>query len=850
MSSLYTFPIFQHNFAYVKNSNIIALTHDFVYIFNQYLNVYNINNIMLQQVDTSIEKGNDIKLLIKNNINIAYNNFIKYVKSNHNYNISINSIQIKKLFIKHILMFYRRQKYIKIIHYYKIENINYIQQKYLSYNKIYKINKNASIYKHMIKKTQYILYDRNSLKNILNINYIINKDINIKKILVKIKQKQYINKNIDISLEESLLNNIINIMIKNITMQKNNVSHINVICHAHNYCIKIVVHNKIMKHQWLKHLYHINKYIYKNKQIKKYLKQYLNMITHSNIKSYNCIRYIFKNIHISNTNKYNLKRIVNFTIVKSIKNYIMYKNYNEEINRSIIDLRWGKKDFSDMNVFNYDDKWLNRINNLYIFKIINNRELLKSNHNYNISINSIQINIGLNKIFMDNLYYDKKFIVMQKLTYNKKILKFKLRSIEKYAYDNIIGIMLNMNKLTRKNFYDWIINKNNIFMIKKISYKNKIIKIHNNKILHKNIYNYNIILTQKNMYLQQRYKSYIIKQLPIKYIKQKQIGYINESLNKQHCLQQYYMGNIFKIINNKYIIRSNDYKIKVRKYNKNLIFYNKRILRYNMYKWLDINKKIKINIFNINKQRYLQKAIWKQILKSNAKIKGLQLQYKWFILEPDENKDKIIIPNIDYLYEQYPVNNINTHPISSIPDINYNDVNFGVTEIDVSIKIMQQMLNFLFIMWNGKLYDLQNMLPDIAIEEVMKTFYNWLMINEVQQQMIEKNSRKDYLRIYRWFRWEAEKIWIQEKDDILNTGVKSIGMLVANIIEYMKIHHYNIVPITNKEKLFIFTDTLRAFTIPIVDYYRKELDKRKGKRKYYINTKNINNKIKQKFYKN
>ena len=66
----------------------------------------------------------------------------------------------------------------------------------------------------------------------------------------------------------------------------------------------------------------------------------------------------------------------------------------------------------------------------------------------------------------------------------------------------------------------------------------------------------------------------------------------------------------------------------------------------------------------------------------------------------------------------------------------------------------------------------------------------------------------------------------------------------------MKIHHYNIVPITSKEKLFVFTDTLRTFTIPIVDYYRKKLDKHKGKRKYYINTKNINTNIKQKFYKN
>jgi len=849
MSSLYNFPIFQHNFVYVKNSNIIALTHDFVYIFNQYLDVYNINNIMLRQVSTNIEKNNDIKLLIKNNINIAYNNFIKYVKSNHNYNISINNVQIKKLFIEHILIFYIQQKYIKNIRYDKINNIRYIQQKYLNYNKIYKINKNTLIYKHMAKKTQYIVHDKSLLKNILNITHMINKDMNIRQILDKIKQKQYINKNIEISLKESLLNNIINLVTKNMTIQRNNVPYINIIYHSHNYYIKIKRYNKIIKYQQSKYLYGIKKNIYNNEQTKKYLKQYLNMMMHNNIKSYNCVRFIFKNINIFNTSKYNLQRIINYTVIKFVKNYIMYKSYNKEINNNIIKFKWQKKGFNNMNFFNNDNKWLNRISDLQIFKLLYNKNLLKSNHNYNISVNNIQNNMGLNKISMNNLYYNKKLIQMSKLIYSTKVLKSKLYFIAQYAYNNI-NIIININKIMKKNFYDWIINKNSIFMIKKISYKNKIIKIHYNKILHKNIYNYNIILNRKNIYLQQRYKSYITKQLLIKYIDQKQIGYISESLNKQQYLQQYYIGNIFKTINNKHIVRSNDYKIKVRKHNKNLNSYNKRILKYRIYKWLRINKNIKINIFDVIKQRYLQKIIWKQILKSNAKIKGLQLQYKWFILEPDDNKDTIIIPNIDYSYEQHPINNINAHPISSIPDINYNDINFGIKEIEVSIKIMQQMLNFLFIMWNGKLYDFRNMLPNIAIEEVMKAFYNWLMINEVQQQMTEKKSRKDYLRIYRWFRWEAEKIWMQEKDDTLNTGVKSIGMLVANIIDYMKIHHYNIVPITNKEKLFVFTDTLRTFTIPIVDYYRKKLDKHKGKRKYYISTKNINTKIKQKIYKN
>lgn len=216
-------------------------------------------------------------------------------------------------------------------------------------------------------------------------------------------------------------------------------------------------------------------------------------------------------------------------------------------------------------------------------------------------------------------------------------------------------------------------------------------------------------------------------------------------------------------------------------------------------------------------------------------IRGVEVNRSWWVIEHDSDiTDRIIIPNIDYPYEEDPIMGVDKHPISSVEEIAYEDVNYGNEEIYVSIKIMQQMLNIFFMMWHIVKDHYSTLLPKEAIEKTMYVFYYWLNIEEVKDEMLEKKSREDYLRVYRWFRWEAEKVWIKVKDDNINTGLKSMGMLLSEIILYMKNHHYDIVPLTNKNSLIIVDNMLEVFKLKVPDYFRIPLDKKKGKRKCKI----------------
>lgn len=257
----------------------------------------------------------------------------------------------------------------------------------------------------------------------------------------------------------------------------------------------------------------------------------------------------------------------------------------------------------------------------------------------------------------------------------------------------------------------------------------------------------------------------------------------------------------------------------------------------NLVKTYDKISHVLLNLKGLNKT-------WTEIYKNKNITKLLDLKRRWWILGHDDLTDKLIIPNIDYPYETEPIMGIDKHPISSVSYIDYKDINYGTKEIEVSIRIMQQMLNVLFSVWNVSLKDFNNMTTSEGIEKVMSLFYTWINIAEVEDLMIKKGSREDYLRVYRWFRWEAEKVWIKEQNNIGDTGVKSIGMLVGNIIEYMKIHHYNFVPITNRSRLILMDNMLTVFQVELWDYF-KQPNKRKGKRNYMISTV-VKGKIKKK----
>ncbi|ADK16162.1 hypothetical protein WX45_01809 [Clostridium ljungdahlii DSM 13528] len=112
---------------------------------------------------------------------------------------------------------------------------------------------------------------------------------------------------------------------------------------------------------------------------------------------------------------------------------------------------------------------------------------------------------------------------------------------------------------------------------------------------------------------------------------------------------------------------------------------------------------------------------------------------------------------------------------------------------------------------------------------VIEFLYDWYTLDT-------SNPDEDYYRTYRWVRWEAEKVYFLN----LDTGLQGIGVLVENLIDYLKQHHFNIVPIWRNPKAM---DIERNFNrVAENGDLMKALDKLKGKRYYYIETQKVEKK--------
>lgn len=538
-----------------------------------------------------------------------------------------------------------------------------------------------------------------------------------------------------------------------------------------------------------------------------------------------------KYISLSNTKQLIKNQNTKFNY---ICNRIFFKNNSRKI----------YLDIKERNIYYYNKyKYLGnryiscnkiKVNNKYLFKDYKN--IIANKRSYNIFIGNLfeyLNNKKLNTHYVKNIFYDMKIINNTiKSVKNSYDNIYKNTEHCKYIDINYIDIRKTMwgkKYLTKRGLY--------IYYIKHRNMLKKDVKTH---ILKNNISKYYMKKYKFNLD-KRKYSTIFIKkhQINIKYIINKNI-LLDKKLNTKlfkdningHIYITKYNHNFRKtVIKFKYIISQEKYifKPKIRK----------ALNKYNTPIYL-----------NRTKYRYLQRG-YIPIYKIRTISKYMDITRKWWILEHDDLTDILIIPNIDYPYENTPVADINKHPISSYKNINYSDINYGTKEIEISIKIMQQMLNFLFVIWNCGLINWYNSNSNDAVVKVMDIFYYWLNIDSVKEEMIEKNSREDYLRIYRWFRWEAEKVWFKVKDEEYDTrrnGVKSVGIFVANIIEYMKNHHYDMVPITSSYNLTIMGNFLITFTWRLPDYFRP-INKIKGKRKYYLETKMINQIKKKLIYK-
>lgn len=228
------------------------------------------------------------------------------------------------------------------------------------------------------------------------------------------------------------------------------------------------------------------------------------------------------------------------------------------------------------------------------------------------------------------------------------------------------------------------------------------------------------------------------------------------------------------------------------------------------------------------------------------KLKGLELIKRWWVLGAAGLLDPKVLPQ-DYKYINKPLwinrrdreygkylKELKEHPISFMPYLENKgvDLDYGLEEMALSIEIMIDMVNIVGMIVHHGSSQFINASGQESIEFIMELLIEWLNLDSTVQEMNNKGSREHYLRCYRWIRWEAEKVWFMaDKDHSQDrmAGLKYAGMLLASLIDYMKYHHFNLVPIYHNLKNLDIERTL--FNTSVIT------DKSKGKRHYYIENK-------------
>lgn len=210
--------------------------------------------------------------------------------------------------------------------------------------------------------------------------------------------------------------------------------------------------------------------------------------------------------------------------------------------------------------------------------------------------------------------------------------------------------------------------------------------------------------------------------------------------------------------------------------------------------------------------------------------KYLGVTNRWWWLNPTLPKDPLIVPNRDFAGMKDLLNNdhyeylrYSNHPIDW-------GKNWGKSQTippdRISIEIMNDLVNIIIMIWHKNVQGWMNVSGKEGIQLLMELLYDWYSMNT-------SSPDKHYYRAYRWVRWEAEKVYFLET----TSGLQAIGILVRNLREYLKMHHFNRVPIwrnpkaMDEERNFNRTAQNGDLMVP--------LDKIKGSRHYYIETQDM-----------
>lgn len=505
--------------------------------------------------------------------------------------------------------------------------------------------------------------------------------------------------------------------------------------------------------------------------------------------------------------KENIKR----PIKTSIENYIQLSKYH------------NKKIYLDNNIKlllksngNNSNKYIEVIKNYTLNKSIKNK-IKNSDLSYNLNNkNDGIINITLNKNFLLNntTNSDKKIIIKSSILLTNK---FRDNSAQKMKFDK--EILLNNKRKINNNLKTEDIYKINHIPNKYISLgntiltdnnSNKKIQIKNTKLISSKNRNIKMEKPQQKLKL---YKSlwFIrgIGETDLKILPNVDFNYpasIDIFVEKPNFTYSFeYESGFDKYYNEEYIIELYDYN-------------------YNMISTLSIPQVQEIETKNDIISLKIEKVILNN-LNENEK------QFKFTI--------KCIYPKLSYIIIRQPIDNYlnsvlytvtekflgeNRHPIPFGSDL-------GIIEIPIHINIMIEFINILLLMWQHRFLAFSGQVGIHAIYGLVNLVYEWLTLDTSK----ENEYIEEYYRCFRWLRWEAEKVYNIAKVDPKLNGNKWINFVINEMIDYMEMHHIDVLPII--EKIRDTDDWRNSFTDPTFDI-RVMLDKFKGERKRLISNKN------------
>ena len=561
-----------------------------------------------------------------------------------------------------------------------------------------------------------------------------------------------------------------------------------------------------------------------------------------------CKYFIKNNIKIGKVNTYNIKNKTDLELLFQNNNKNMkYTNVNAmnksiviQFNKNNIDAyKIGKKILKNIECRNILIKEklfvLNRTNLTGIDKCILNN-LFRVNAAIGIRINNMFLNKSSNKTI--------DFEFKNKNCFRNILKEFDIKFNNFLACKDSFKNLLLENYLFLSSFRVNNMGKNNINKLMYKSFEN-IVKNQCCKNLNKesliNIYNVNLNGLMYKITIND------ISKINNKFIRKKVILNLlktNKMFLNRDKFKDIFMAHNINLNKNENI-NLNKYDVK---YIKKDNF--KNILRYQLH----VLNKFENEIFNTIDFHGLSKDI-KTINIIDLNIEYLEVIKRWWVLGAKKPYDKKILP-YDYNYKFNPLKasrrdrvhgeliNIDKHPISYMSYLEENkgiDLNYGIKEINLSIDVMLDMVNIVGMIVQHGSSQFVNCSGQEAIEFINEVLIEWLNLDTTVSDMDLNKSREHYLRTYRWIRWESEKVWfIADKDHTQDKmmGVKYANMLFANLVDYMKYHHFDLVPLWKNLK---YMDIERQFNRGTINKdIMKNLDKTKGKRHYYIETQNLN----------